>query len=545
MLSSQKVRVLTMDDDPLWRNLVQRALDPSIYIVESVSSTENALAKLEENFYHLLILDIRLKDDDESNIEGMTFLDTLTELGISPSTEIIMLSRFPQWMRVSFRDKSVADFIDKLQYNSDEFAKTVHDILFASNRTNRKFILNFNTKIIWQGHLNARQAVTDMKLGQQRLRSSDPRLDRIAEELEELLRRLFADAHSVLIRPIAAGYSGAGVVLARPFFKNNNGVDTPGQEVVVKYGDRHQINAEYVNYNDNIERFDVGYFSTSIRDYIETTHLAAIAYSFMGASNDPLADFGMIYRTRDIEFILKTIDNLFNKTCRVWYGTLGGIAPRNLTDAYALLDVPSKLPLIQQFILPYENEGGLVFPALPRESFPHPLTALSHEPYYCATYMCVTHGDMNDRNVLVDHNSQAWLIDFRHTGVGHIMRDLAELDVSIRIELLHDTSVTLEQRLQMERTLNKPRRFSDLASLPESCTSDPHSPLEKAYRAVLMLRRLAREKVHNNPLDDFAEYYIALYYLTLNSIRFNSLSTVQREHAIVSSALLAERLSEA
>ncbi len=52
------------------------------------------------------------------------------------------------------------------------------------------------------------------------------------------------------------------------------------------------------------------------------------------------------------------------------------------------------------------------------------------------TYLCITHGDFNQRNLLVDSNDHVWMLDFQETGEGHILRDLAMLDSVIRFQLL-------------------------------------------------------------------------------------------------------------
>jgi hypothetical protein len=64
----------------------------------------------------------------------------------------------------------------------------------------------------------------------------------------------------------------------------------------------------------------------------------------------------------------------------------------------------------------------------------------------------------------------------------------------------------------------------------------------KAYSIVVHLRNLARHIVKQNPNDDFNEYYAALLYNALNTVRFMTLEQEQREHALLSASLLASRL---
>jgi hypothetical protein len=72
--------------------------------------------------------------------------------------------------------------------------------------------------------------------------------------------------------------------------------------------------------------------------------------------------------------------------------------------------------------------------------------------------------------------------------------------------------------------------------------STENSALAKAYAIVIHLRKLARKLVSQNPGDDISEYFIALLYHAVNTLRFRDLSIRQREHALLSASLLAERL---
>ena len=66
--------------------------------------------------------------------------------------------------------------------------------------------------------------------------------------------------------------------------------------------------------------------------------------------------------------------------------------------------------------------------------------------------------------------------------------------------------------------------------------------LAKAYSTVVHLRILARKLVSQNPSDDMSEYYIALFYNAVNTLRYYSLPPGQREHALLCASLLADRL---
>ncbi len=200
---------------------------------------------------------------------------------------------------------------------------------------------------------------------------------------------------------------------------------------------------------------------------------------------------------------------------------------------YALLE-------LQKYV-----QGGqkLVFKSLHNDrAFTNPRDVLEGPSLIRSTYTCITHGDFNQHNLLVDTGGYTWLIDFQATGQGHILRDVAQLDSEIRFFLLAPGEATLEERLCMEEALCSPERFSQVEHLEYALSTENRS-LAKAYAAVVHLRTLARRLVAQNPGDDISEYYIALFYNAVNTLRFYKLSSLQREHALLCASLLADHLS--
>jgi hypothetical protein len=134
-----------------------------------------------------------------------------------------------------------------------------------------------------------------------------------------------------------------------------------------------------------------------------------------------------------------------------------------------------------------------------------------------------------------------WLIDFQRTGQGHILRDLAKLDSEVLFQLLASEEATLEECLHMEEVLCSIERFSQVEQLAANFPTENRA-LAKAYATVVHLRTLARKLLAQNPTDDMSEYYIALLYNAVNTLRFYSLPSGQREHALLCASILVDRL---
>jgi hypothetical protein len=277
-----------------------------------------------------------------------------------------------------------------------------------------------------------------------------------------------------------------------------------------------------------------------------TLSLGGIVYSLLGSSNDQLEDFSSFYGRATITQISNMLHRLFLETCSTWYANSGSIQPYDLSANYPQLLGFTWERLEQVLAKELKSVQGkhiLHFKSLQSErTFINPLhISEARKSQVFPTYICNTHGDFNQHNLLVDDLGYTWIIDFQGTGQAHILRDVAMLDSSIRFQLLKDTDANLEDRLLMEDALCSIERFSDLHQLAGNLVTN-NAAIAKAHTVVIHLRKLAHKLIEKNPQAHIREYYMALFYHALNTTRYNTLSPVQREHALLSASLLSERL---
>ncbi len=530
-------RILVVDDLKNWRDELVETLQRGGFHADSASTATQALERLNETFYHLLVLDIRMVESDPSNIEGITvLLHELDKRGLSEATKVIILSAHgtSKHMRTSFRDFKVVDFLDKNDFNNQVFLDTVRH-MFAE-----KVKINLELGIYWQ-QVSKEQFVLNLDVDGVRVSHGTPLQTQVAAELEDLLSRLFHEATSVLVRPLTPGRSGTGVLRVRPFYQDTGG----GNEVVVKFGDARKVDDEYWNFKQYVQPFIGGGRSTTVLGLRRTVHLGGIIYSLLGSNNNQLMDFSDFYCRADISQITDALDRLFRNTCGAWYANHGFLQPLNLTTDYQrLFDyAPERLEqVLFEQLNTVQGKQHLSFRNLKGERiFTNPILVTTGLTLVRPTYVCITHGDFNQHNLLVDNSGNVWLIDFQSTGRSHILRDIAILDSVVRFQLLAAEEATLEERLRMEETLCSIDRFSQLEQLATSFSTE-NQALAKVYATVVHLRKSARRLVEQNPSNDISEYYIALFYNAMNTIRFTSLSSGQREHAVLSASLLADRL---
>jgi len=542
---SKQGRILIVEDREEWRHTLAEALQGAGFDAEEVESADKARHLLDTKLYHVVILDIRLVEGDIGNTDGLKLLRELDQRNLTEAIQVIMLSSYgtKDQMRTAFRDYKVADFVFKQRFDGHAFLEDVRRV-FTKNTC-----INLEMDIRWSQASSA-EAVGNLKLrlpgasDYTRVLPGSLLQRRVAAELDDLLRRLFYEAEKLLIKPMSSGHSGTGVIGVRPFYANRGG----GSPVVVKFGSAHQILQEHNNFREYVQPLVGGSHCTSIQGQRRTPLLGGIIYTFLGASSQ-LEDFGAFYSRSDSEQITKALDRLFRATCKDWYANASRLQLLDLTEDYQRVLSFTSEKLERAFYqlqaaqrVTISDQGCLYFQALEQERpFRNPLWIMDGRSLAFPTYTGPTHGNFNQHNLLVDSDGHIWMIDFQGTGQGHLLRDIVSLDSVVRYQLLTAWDATLQERLEMEQALCSIEHFSQVDQLSGRFrTKNP--ALAKAYAVVIYLRKLARDMVGQNHADDFNEYYAALLFNALNTIRLRTLEKEQREHALLAACLLVEKL---
>lgn len=529
-------RVLIVDDLDKWRKELVSILQREGFATASADTATLALERLQTDIYHVAVLDIRLVDSDLSNTDGIDLLRELGKRGLSEATKVIILSAHgtAEQMREAFKDYKVVDFLSKDRFSKQGFLESINHAF------SKEAPINLDLQIHWQQVKGPEQVVHNLELGGTRLKRNPELQNQIALELEDLLCRLFDKAHSVIVQPLTSGQSGTGVLRAQPFYSHGG-----GRTVIVKFGDFQLIDHESQQFRECVQPYISGGRATNVLAKRRTPHLGGLIYSLLGAEREQWEDFGHYYTHSSTQRITNVLDHLFLDTCGAWYANLGRLQPFDLTSDYQAMlgftqeNLDHALLNLQKSV---KGRQKLIFTSLSKErAFSNPLQEIEELSFMRPTYTCITHGDFNHQNILVDSSGYSWLIDFQATGPGHVLRDIAQLDSVIRYVLLPTSDATLDERLQMEETLCSISFFSQVEQLNTQLETT-NKALAKTYAVVVHLRTLARKLIAQNLSDDISEYYIALFYFAINTLRFYAIPSCQREHALLCASLLADRL---
>lgn len=120
------MKILVVDDEELIRDVIKEYLETNNYIVEEASNGIEALEKLENNKYDLLILDIMMKE-----LDGFSMLDRLDKSKMIPT--IVLSARGEEYDKLHGFDLGIDDYLTK-PFSPKELVARVKAILNRSSK---------------------------------------------------------------------------------------------------------------------------------------------------------------------------------------------------------------------------------------------------------------------------------------------------------------------------------------------------------------------------------------------------------------------------
>ena len=245
-------------------------LESAGYRVLVATSPEETIDLLRNEWVHLAILDIRLTDNDDANDESGLQIAKAPEFRHIPK---IMLTSYPSYESVREAMGQAAaglppavDYLGKIE-GPQAMLDAVDSALAKHLR------LNWDLQIHWTDQWPAELAGFVALLSSQ---MSTARQDQLAQEAEDLLRRLFLDFTEISIGRILWRRLGRAAVIV--FAINEQGQE---QQFLVTCGAVAAIASERTRADDCARLLD----SSSIlrrTAYAETLHLAANCYEVAG-----------------------------------------------------------------------------------------------------------------------------------------------------------------------------------------------------------------------------------------------------------------------
>ena len=514
-------KILLVENDPSVRTSLREFLKVKGYEVYTASDPLQAKKLLQEKWVHLAILDIRLIDDNDPNdISGLTLASEC-----DPRIVKIILTGYPSFETLKIAKEtnlngaiSAFDYAEK-QEGPDKLLERIK--LIFKNRIK----INFDLPIDFAKKLTLEEIVDSVKFKGEK--------EALRDEIIEIFQRLFWDANKITIFPLAEGFSGAGVVKVAPEY--DGGL---GNEVVVKFGQRKYIEIENGNFSEYVKRFIGGMRSTIVMNFACTLRLAGIVYSLVGNTFNKVYSFEEYYNLKSIDKIEGVIIKLFQETCRPWYNQKTRPTLKDLAKEYI-----KELPLDQKKLnQAYESnfkrfyqDGLIQFNGI-KSYFINPVSWIANKEFCLPISFCVTHGDLNKNNIILDDNGNTWLIDFFRTKKSYVLRDFIRLETTIKFELLDIKNV--KSLYEFESALLAYDRFPEFLAADPTFSGD-EAKLNKAFRIIKKIRELAYLTLGGE--SEMREYYVGLLFQTLRFLDWESVNN--KDYILISASMICRKLT--
>jgi protein-tyrosine phosphatase/nicotinamidase-related amidase len=354
----------------------------------------------------------------------------------------------------------------------------------------------------------------------------------------KLLRYLFRGCRRVDLRVLDGGFSGNLVI-------STTSVDMHGHEQVphvVKIGPKALIGRERTAF-ERVEAV-LGNSAPHVSDFADLEDRGAIKYRYASMGNRHSHSFQSLYEAGlDDEKVDAVLNAIFNEQLGRFYR----VAKSEYCDLFSYYDfkpqwadsVANKVKAVMGLDQDLDHIAFADGRLLPNIARFYDQDLLNLAGMKRSHYFSYVHGDLNGANIIIDRQSNVWLIDFFHTHRGHVLKDLVKLENDILFiftNIQNDTELIQAQHLS-ELLIG----VQDLGvPLPEPDATIQSAALRRAYRTVRRLRSFYPDLIHAD--RDPIQWLIAHIRYAVHTLGFDESSCLQKRWALFSASLAAETL---
>lgn len=518
MDESASARIMVIDNDErvgVYLREILEAQQYAVHVVEGFGKQliETALQEARRYRPHVAIVDLRLVDDYSDDRTGLTLLEHLY------STRCILHSNYltAEVLRTVRRKYPEADWADKHEPSM---------VLAAVEDAAKQMSARLTGKtLLWPPRWEHQQIAA--RLVEENTPDLPPEmLDDIVVQLFPQYRRIQPEAIDGAIGDMRAVVRG-GTFVAKVYPDHF-------EPQILKLSNAAKAQREQEHYRQYIQHLLVGLFSTQLVKSAEFWDLGGAVYNFIGASNQTLPTFATFYgRQDDGETILRPLRHFFTSVWRNHYDDLQSLQQPSLFDAYdAVFALRQKL----QRIDPQAVSRLAAQLAVDLPDPVHWVEGFGQDSRIPRARQAVVHGDLHGDNLFVD-GEHAWVIDFERTGPSHSLRDFVELELDLVTRLIGFSELDLPTFYRLALVLAEPSEPGGHFRLAAIVAEN--SIAYKAIQVIAGLREIAHSMTH---YVDQHEYVWGLLFNALYVASARSFHPIQRERALLFSAILCEKL---
>ncbi len=358
----------------------------------------------------------------------------------------------------------------------------------------------------------------------------------LPEAWERIVRATFTDEARVQLRRLTGGFMAATFAAAT--------VDRQGRRTlptVLKISPRAVTAREEAAHRQYVRPFILNNATVLIGQAAQG-EFAGLRYNFLGitGSDSQLQPLEALYLGADFPSALAAIHQTLTNVLNPWYGQAAVSTVRPFAD-HDPRGLFTQLPQAAQETLGISPDAPRFACAPLGRDLPNPYYflrnrwdgLLAHTQAWAA---CITHGDLNFNNVLVDERGNIYVIDFSETRIRNVAADFARLE-----------AIALLQHPRISAPGDRDRILEVIAgslrgpvwTMPAAAVAD-EPLLQRAVALATAVRGLAATRVAD-PAHE-AAYLLPLLEWSMPIVAFRQIEPERKELAAWASGLILERI---
>jgi protein-tyrosine phosphatase/nicotinamidase-related amidase len=363
----------------------------------------------------------------------------------------------------------------------------------------------------------------------------------LSHEDHALVSYLFRDCRTARLRRLDGGFSGNLVLMAESVSLQGH----PQAAHVIKAGPVDAIAGERTAF-ERIEAV-LGNNAPRIVDFADHGARGALKYRYASMGGGASSTFQARYKAgAPVAEVGKILEAVFGRILRGLYATVH-------TEACDLLAhyqfdprwAPSVRRNVTALVGDEAGRDQLTIAGRPVWNvcafYERALATLPRRPDEMAR-MAWVHGDLNGANIMLDAQGNVWLIDFFHTGPGHVLKDLLKLEN----DLLY-IMTPLEDDAALAQALTLTDRLCEVDDLaaplpPPEALGITHPGLARAWQTAGILRGFHAELLGSR--RDPLQALVAMVRYAVHTLSFEESDDRQRRWALYTAGRAAGRLTD-